>query len=85
MLSNAQPSQVNTSVDLAAARHVHFMGIKGVGMTALALCVQDLGLAVSGSDVVEDFVTTDLLRVRNIPITDVNIANSFPPQTGCLI
>jgi UDP-N-acetylmuramate--alanine ligase len=48
------------------AKHVHFTGIKGVGMTAAALCVQDLGISVSGSDVDTDFVTKDTLQERSI-------------------
>ena len=48
------------------ARHIHFVGIKGVGMTALALCAQDLGITVSGSDVDQVFVTDEVLRQRQL-------------------
>lgn len=48
------------------AKHIHFTGVKGVGMTALALCVQDLGISVSGSDVEEEFVTDEVLKSRGI-------------------
>lgn len=47
-------------------RHIHFVGIKGVGMTALACCAQDLGIKVSGSDVGEIFVTDKILKQRKI-------------------
>lgn len=47
-------------------KHIHFTGIKGVGMTSLALCVQDLGISVSGSDVEEEFVTDEILKSRGI-------------------
>jgi len=46
--------------------HVHFTGIKGVGMTALACCLQDMGIKISGSDVEETFVTDKILKKRKI-------------------
>ncbi|MBI2010234.1 MAG: hypothetical protein HYS86_03615 [Candidatus Chisholmbacteria bacterium] len=39
-------------------RHIHFTGIKGVGMTGLALLAQDAGITVSGSDTEETFAAT---------------------------
>ena len=47
-------------------KHIHFVGIKGVGMTSLALCAQDLGIRVTGSDVEEIFVTDPVLEKRKI-------------------
>jgi UDP-N-acetylmuramate--alanine ligase len=51
---------------LKKVKHVHFVGIKGVGMTALACCAQDLNLKVSGSDIKEVFVTDPVLKRRKI-------------------
>ncbi len=51
---------------LHQANHVHFVGIKGVGMTALALCIQDMGKIVTGSDVADDFVTAEVLHQRGL-------------------
>ena len=45
---------------------VHLTGIKGVGMTALACCFQDLGVKITGSDVAEVFVTDEVLKKRQI-------------------
>jgi len=45
---------------------VHFTGIKGVGMTALVCCFQDMGIKISGSDVEETFVTDRVLKKRKI-------------------
>lgn len=45
-----------------------FIGIKGVGMTALALAMQDAGWSVSGSDTDESFITDDILLKRNIHV-----------------
>ncbi|MFC1653929.1 UDP-N-acetylmuramate--L-alanine ligase [Patescibacteria group bacterium] len=53
-------------MNIFQAKHIHFTGIKGVGMTALALCAQDLGKKLSGSDVEEKFVTDETLLNRKI-------------------
>lgn len=51
---------------LKKIKSIHFVGIKGVGMTALACCSQDLDIQVGGSDMEEVFVTDDILKKRNI-------------------
>lgn len=51
---------------LEKVKHIHFTGIKGVGMAALACCAQDLGLKITGSDIEEIFVTDELLKKRKI-------------------
>jgi UDP-N-acetylmuramate--alanine ligase len=48
------------------AKNIHFTGIKGVGMTAAALCAQDMGANVTGSDVKDTFVTDEILKKRGI-------------------
>jgi UDP-N-acetylmuramate--alanine ligase len=53
-------------MNLAKLKHVHFTGIKGVGMAALALYFQDMGIMVSGSDVDETFVTDETLKKRKV-------------------
>lgn len=59
-----------------SANHIHFVGIKGVGMTALALCAQDLGIKVTGSDTEEIFVTDETLKKRGITwVTGFNPVN----------
>jgi UDP-N-acetylmuramate--alanine ligase len=67
------------------APHVHFTGIKGVGMTAAALCIQDLGHTVSGSDVEEDFVTQHVLSQRSIIPQAGFKSEHIPPETTLLI
>ena len=47
-------------------KKIHFTGIKGVGMASLALCAQDMGIKVSGSDISERFVTDEILKKRKI-------------------
>jgi UDP-N-acetylmuramate--alanine ligase len=51
-----------------ASKQAFFIGIKGVGMCALALAMQDDGWIVSGSDTDESFITDDILAKRNIKI-----------------
>lgn len=54
------------NIDLKKIKKIHFTGIKGVGMTALALCVKDMGIKVSGSDINELFVTDEVLKKEDI-------------------
>lgn len=49
-------------MDIKNANHIHFTGIKGVGLTSLALISKDLGIKVTGSDVAEEFVTDETLK-----------------------
>lgn len=53
-------------IDIGKIQHIHFSGIKGVGMTSLALCAKDLGIKVTGSDTDETFVTDDILTEKGI-------------------
>lgn len=41
---------------------VHFVGIKGVGMTALAIYCAEKGIEVTGSDVPQEFPTDEILN-----------------------
>jgi UDP-N-acetylmuramate--alanine ligase len=45
---------------------IHFVGIKGVGMTPLALIAKEAGFIVSGSDVANEFITDAALREAEI-------------------
>lgn len=52
-------------------KRVHFIGIKGVGMSALALVMHGLGYTVSGSDVPNSYGRTgELLEAAGIPTND---------------
>ncbi len=46
----------------------HFIGIKGVGMTALALIFKDKGWRVSGSDLGQTFITDQALHQAGIKV-----------------
>ncbi len=49
-------------------KSAYFIGIKGVGMTALALAMQDAGWNVSGADTDESFITDDILTFRHLGV-----------------
>lgn len=50
-------------------KKIFFVGIKGVGMTPLALIAKEAGLVIAGSDVDEIFITDKYLALKNIPIS----------------
>ncbi len=57
---------MNSFVD---AKHFHLIGIKGVGMTALAQILLSMGKTVTGSDQPEVFFTDQILNKLAIPVS----------------
>lgn len=51
-----------------AGEKVHFVGIKGSGMSALAGLLMQRGAGVCGSDVADEFPIDTLLRAQHIPV-----------------
>lgn len=47
-------------------KKIHFVGIKGVGVTPLAIIAKQAGFEVSGSDINEEFITDETLKKANI-------------------
>lgn len=47
-------------------KSIHFVGIKGVGMTPLAVIAKEAGMIVSGSDIEDKFITDELLKKAGI-------------------
>jgi len=47
-------------------KHIHFVGIKGVGMTPLAIIAKEVGFRVTGSDIGEEFITDAALKKSGI-------------------
>ncbi len=47
-------------------KRIHFVGIKGVGMTPLAIIAKEAGFKVSGSDIQEEFITDPVLQKAGI-------------------
>lgn len=50
-------------------RHLHFVGIKGVGMTPLAILAKEAGIMVTGCDVEDSFITDEPLKKSQIPVS----------------
>lgn len=59
--------------------NIHFVGIKGVGMTPLAIIAKEAGFKVTGSDIASEFITDAALKKAGILPLDgfskENIAN----------
>ncbi|MGI6278697.1 MAG: UDP-N-acetylmuramate--L-alanine ligase [Patescibacteria group bacterium] len=53
---------MNQKTDFEKISLVHMIGIKGVGMTALAACLKDLGIKITGSDIAQEFITDQTLK-----------------------
>jgi UDP-N-acetylmuramate--alanine ligase len=59
-------------------RRIHFTGIKGVGMTALAEILTARGAVITGSDTSEVFFTDAILKSVGIPVCEGFDANNLP-------
>lgn len=53
-------------MNLRNIKSIHFVGIKGVGMTPLAVIAKEAGMKVSGSDIGETFITDEILKKAKI-------------------
>jgi UDP-N-acetylmuramate--alanine ligase len=71
-------------MDVLNAKHIHFVGIKGVAMAALALYCKQKGIKVTGSDVADEFPTDQELKNAKIPVLvgfdPQNISDKFAPD-----
>ncbi|HSA84350.1 MAG TPA: UDP-N-acetylmuramate--L-alanine ligase, partial [Patescibacteria group bacterium] len=47
-------------------KHIHFVGIKGVGMAPLAIIAKEAGFTVTGSDIEKEFITDIALKRAGI-------------------
>src|SRR5437588_5208391 len=74
-----QPTK--SSQPLWAGRRLHFVGIGGCGMSALALIADTLGATVSGSDR-SDGPFLERLRERGMTITVGHDAANVPSRAG---
>ena len=70
---------------LVSAQYIHFIGIKGWGMTALAQLLHDQGKIVTGSDVPEVFLTDGILTDLAIPFHNEFAAENIPQNTELII
>lgn len=64
---------------------VHFIGIKGVGMSALAIVAQGMGYRVTGSDVAEEFITDTSLKSARINVYEGFDANHIQSDLDLVV
>ncbi len=69
----------------AKYKAIHFVGIKGVGMTALAVLAKQMGITVTGSDVAEEFVTEATLKQFDIEYKNGFAGGNIPKQCDLVI
>lgn len=60
---------------IESASHIHMVGIKGVGMSALAQILISQGKKVTGSDIEEEFVTDHVLHEAGIEVVRFSRSN----------
>ena len=58
------------NVDWKNIERIHFVGIKGVAMAALAVWAKEARYYVSGSDVAEEFPSDDILKKAKINVLE---------------
>ncbi|MEK7494194.1 MAG: cyanophycin synthetase [Patescibacteria group bacterium] len=56
-------------------KKIHMVGVKGVGMTALAQVLTANGFSVNGSDVQDEFMTDEVLARLGVAVTDFSAQN----------
>lgn len=66
-------------------KKIYLVGIKGVGMTALAQILQGRGCAVSGSDGPATFFTDEVLRTLQIPFFETFEASHIPADVDVVV
>lgn len=65
-------------------KKIHFVGIGGIGMSALAQYLVDLGIEVTGSDR-DASPVTDLLESRGIPVVLTQVAENVPEDADLIV
>lgn len=71
--------------DFSEIKSVYMIGIKGVGMTALATILKNRNIAVSGSDIKEVFQTDDVLQAAGITVYEGFTAGHVPHDVDLII
>jgi len=70
---------------LAKTKNIYFIGVKGVGMTMLAQFLASKGNKVSGSDIVDTFLTDKVLRRAKIKVFSPFNAMNIPARPDLII
>ena len=70
---------------LSHFRHIHLIGIKGAGMTALAELLQKRGVTITGSDTREVFFTDGILKKLGIEYNESFSPENIPRSTKAVV
>lgn len=70
---------------LKNVRNIYMIGIKGTGMSALAVNLKHMGYVISGSDSSESFFTDQILISNKIEVKSPFSADNIPDQTDLVI
>lgn len=70
---------------LSQYKHVHMIGIKGAGMTALAELLVKQGVEVTGSDTAEVFFTDSILKKLKIKYCETFDSKNIPKKVNLVI
>lgn len=71
--------------NLEQAKKIYFIGIKGVGMTALAQVLKSCDKKIFGSDTKEKFFTNEILRNLNIKVIEGFDKKNISDDIDCVI
>jgi len=72
-------------ISLSSVKKAYFIGIKGVGMTALAQVLKSYGIEVLGSDKEEKFFTDEVLRKIKVKIIERFDRKNVPSDVDLVI
>lgn len=75
---------LDSSLNLKQLKHVHFIGIGGVSMSALAMMLKNQNISVSGSDF-HISPTTQYLSEQGIPVAFGHSPENIPAQTDLVV
>jgi len=72
-------------INLSSVKKAYFIGIKGVGMTALAQVLKGYGIEVLGSDKKEKFFTDEVLKKIKIEVIEKFDPGNIPSDVDLIV
>ncbi len=70
------PKEKKFQTNMGKIKSIHFIGIKGVGMTPLAIIAKEAGIKVTGSDIDDVFITDEaLIKAGITPFVGFDASN----------
>lgn len=78
-------SLLNIIMEIKEAKHIHFIGIGGIGISALAKMLHSQGKTVSGTNDSESAETLDELRDKGVDITIGTTSDVVPSDVDVFV